>query len=480
MQTTKALSVEALAPHNIEAEQVVLGSLLINNDINDAIVGLIEEDCFFDPVHREIYSRIISRINAGQLASPITLRTDLENYEPLKAIGGSGYLARMAGVNVSANFIKDYALILSDLKAKREILDQCRNSTDKIRDGKEGAAAIAMELETGVGIIAAATTTKPITRSYLSTMMGAITQINDAYQGITPAGVSTGLPQLDAKLGYMRAGNFILLAGRPAMGKTTVAQNIAFHAATNGTAVFIASLEMMGEELTVRFISKGLATQGINIPYNKLIKGDLTEFQMRQVVDESRRQEFIPIEIAERDVRDINKLRSAIRRAFQKFSGTTTPLGLVIIDYVQQLHSPKARSIYERVGDASDFCKSIAMEFAIPVIGLAQLSREVEKRDPPVPMLADLRESGKLEEDADAVLFCYRDEYYLQQKLDGLNGANLDLENEYRIALDRCRNGLQIIVGKQRSGPTGTVSAYMDAGCCHVTQDRSGQAGHLI
>jgi replicative DNA helicase len=211
-----------------------------------------------------------------------------------------------------------------------------------------------------------------------------------------------------------------------------------------------------------------------------MIQGRLSEAEMRLVIEESRRQVGLPIHYAEREARDMRKLRSAIRRARQVMSDTETPLGLIVIDYIQQLTHPDARSIYDRASMASDFAKGIAMDFGVPVLALAQLSRQVENRDPPVPMLSDLRESGKIEEDADVVFFTYRDAYYLQRKLDALGNNDIEKEADLRAALDMCRNNIDLIIAKQRSGPTRTVQAYIRPELCQVSKDRAEYAGDLI
>ncbi len=467
-------------PHNIEAEQQLLGALLTNNDTFATTADLVSADAFFDPVHREIYERIKSRVDVGQIASPVTLKADLEGHEGLRQLGGVRYLARLAGSAVATFAARDYAQVIVDLKAKRDLLDATIQVREAVRDGSKTAIDIAIDLENRAGSVASKSSAKPLIRSHLSTLIGAVTSINNAYSGVAEPGISTGLPQLDKQLGGLRPGNLVVLAGRASMGKTSLAQNIAFHAAQNGIGVFFGSLEMVGEELAPRFISKGLATRGREIPYSRMISGHLSEREMRDVVEEAKRQEALPIQVGERDIREITRVRTAVKRAHQVFADTPTPLGLVVIDYVQRMESKTARSAYERVSQATDACKSLAMELNLPVIALAQLSRAVESRDVPIPMLSDLKESGSLEEDADVVMFCYREAYYLKRKIDALDGSDLEEENDLRLALSNCEHNLDIIVAKQRSGPVGTVRAYTKIGLCHVTADMAGEGGRMI
>jgi len=246
-------------PHNIEAEQQLLGALLLSNDRLDRVTDLIRAEHFYEPLHADIFDRIVGRVNAGQIASPVTLRSDLQNHPALKELGGPAYLVRLAGGSVSSFAARDYAQTIVDSASKRKLLEIGLRAQELIQAGEQSASEIAIEIETTAGAVAASSEVRPLVRSHALTVTGAVREINNAYAGVTPPGISTGLPQLDNALGFMRAGNLIVLAGRPSMGKTSVAQNIAYHAAVNGTGVFFGSFEMLGEELTNRFLSLGLA-----------------------------------------------------------------------------------------------------------------------------------------------------------------------------------------------------------------------------
>lgn len=418
----------------------------------------------------------------GQLASPVTLKTAMEAHTGLSELGGPKYLASLAGSAISTFAIGEYAALIADLHSKRVLLDHIRDAAERIRIGQEGVTAISARLESRAGAVAGKNATKPLIRSHLSTMIGAVSEINDAYHGIKLPGISTGVPQLDQKLGGgLRSGQFILLGGRPAMGKTSVAQNIAYHCAINGVAVFFGSMEMMGEELGKRFLSKGLAERNIRIPYLNMIRGHLSEKEMRAVVEEAQRQEGLPISVAEREVREETRLRSAVRRAQQHYADSATPLGLIVLDYLQLIQSEKATRTYDRISAASDTCKSLAMEMGLPVLALSQLSRKVEERDTPMPMLSDLRESGKLEEDADVVMFCYRDAYYLEQKIKiAEREGDAEKVMAMRADLNATRHSLDLLIEKQRSGPTGSIQAFLEPEYCHMAPDRSEYEGDLI
>jgi len=471
---------ELVQPHSVEAEQQVLGALLVNNSLFQKVSDILTSEIFYDPVHAKIFEAIVDKIEAGNIASPVTLRPVFDNYAPLNELGGPVYLVRLAGASISSNFIRDYCEMVSDLSIKRQILENITDAKERVIQGSENSTSIALGIETKAGALLSVSKLKPIIRTHMSAVVGAVNRINDSYTGKKEPGISTGIPQLDDKLGFFRSGQMIVLAGRPAMGKTTVAQNFAWTAMQNGIGVFFGSLEMTGEELATRFLSKGLAESGIKIPYHNMTAGRISEAEMRNVVEEAKRQESLPLIVSEREVRECSKMRSAVRRAQQKLEESGTPLGLVIIDYVQKMSHDRFYKPIDIVGAASDLCKSLAMDLNLPVIALGQLNRTVEARDPPVPMLSDLRESGKLEEDADVALFCYREAYYLQRQIDALKGGDVERENDLRFLLSSVQNNIDIIVSKQRSGPTGTVKSYIEPGLCHVHKDKSAFVGELI
>jgi replicative DNA helicase len=473
---------QRVPPHDIEAEQQLLGAILANNDSYAKVVDLISAKTFFDPIHQRIWSVIETKIDAGHLASAVTLKPAFENDEGMKELGGVRYLARLVGVSIASFAVRDYATIIADMAAKRVLIEHIQKADNDLSKGELSASEIAVSLENSAGAVASTSSIKPMTQSYISTVIKSVSDINATYMGEKPAGLSTGIRQLDQKLsGGFRPGEFIVLAGRPSMGKTSVAQNIAFNVAQQGRAVFFASLEMLAPALVNRFLSLGLAQKGNKIPYTKLTSGDLTESQMRQIVEEAQAQQELPIEFAEREQREVRQLKSAARRAKQKFADTKTPLGLIVIDYLQLIDVLAAKSIYERVSTASDVCKSIANEFELPVVALSQLSRNVEMRDPPMPQLSDLRESGRLEEDADVVMMTYRDEYYTEKRLESaIASGNRDEEIDLRTVLDRQRGKLDIFIPKQRGGATGMVSAWSNMACCHVYADRSQEEGQLL
>jgi replicative DNA helicase len=471
---------DAPQPHNIEAEQGVLGCLLTDNDALTRVSDILEAAQFYDPLHGEIFSLISNMIDEGRTASPITIKSAMDRHPGLEELGGPAYLVRLGVTAPPSSMIREYAEIVVDLSAKRQILDLCEQARDEIASGRKPASAVSAELEVGVGQVAATTTTRPLVQSHLRGLTSAVAMANEGYQGgAGSVGVTTGIDGLDKKLGKLRKGQMILMAGRSSMGKTSVAQAVIYAAARARTGVFFASLEMSREELSHRFISLGCMTnRGAKIPYSRITSGHLTEDEFRTVVDEAKAQEGLPIFTGERECRDMMKMRSAARQAQRQFERMGAELGLVVIDYAQLLTSRKARSSYDRVSEASDFIKTLAMDLDVPVIALSQLSRGVEQRDPPVPQLSDLRESGKLEEDADVVLLLYRAEYYLQRELE--RARSEDDRVDLQVQLDRARGALDVIIAKQRNGPTGRVRAYLQPEYCWVGEEKPLTDGDLI
>lgn len=798
-------------PHNTEAEQQVLGIILLHNDHLER--ANVTEASFYDPVHAELFKRMKAKIEAGELVSPVTMKSAVEGITGLSDLGGPRYLVRLAAAAISAGSIGDYGALVGDLSAKRAILNITQEATARIMDGSQGAAEIGMWLEMKAGAVLSRTSARRLVRSFLSAATSALDQINDAYMNERPPGTPTGIRQLDRQISNMRPGQMIVLGGRPSMGKaqpldepvltlrgwvkmgdlrigdqlasvdgqpsvvtgifpqgvrpvsrvtfsdgrwtrccpdhlwtvescsrfhgqrivstqrlgemvrmrryksrlwvpsqanqygkrphsalmdawllgyllgnggltrdsvivstadpemisriaaaigpdhtiahvdkydyritgngqsnevlnclrlfrlsgkgshekfvpqqflhadqatrlgvlrglmdsdgwvekhgtvrfasssrklaehvaylarslggtatintketfivadgvrtqhrdshvvnirmvdastiftlrrkaervkrrfephlnvvsvepdgeaeqqciavshpsqlyitrdfivthnTSVAQNIALNVAEGGRGVFFGSLEMVGEELAPRMISRGLYAQGLDVPYSRMLRGELTPDEMRAYILETKRQADLPILIGEREVRDVAAFRSAARRAQQSFADTDTPLGLIVVDYVQQLATTEGKSTYDRASAGSDMVKTLAMQMGVPVLALAQLSRAVEMRDPPVPNLSDLRETGKLEEDADVVIFCYRDSYYLERKIEHVKGTDTEKENDLRAKLSYVQDQIDLIVAKQRSGAIGTVTAFASLPHCHVGSDRVG------
>lgn len=444
--------------HNIEAEQQLLGAILLDNSRLD--LSQISPDWFYDNTHADILRAIMARIEAGRLVSPVTIKDDLASHEGLKELGGPRYLARLAGASISGFAFKEYALVIREAWARRSMLEALRLSHEAIENSNDGPsleAALGF-VEGQVSEVMAAASSKPLTQSWISVQVEAIQQIVDAKNSEGVTGTSTGLPSLDRKIGGMAAADMIVLAGRPSMGKTAIALDVAWRIAQSGKGVFFASLEMPATQLVPRFVSSMLAARGIEIPYFQIRTGRLTDEELQQVAGVMQDFQWLPMEIAEKDCRSLPRLKSAARRAQKQLAARDMPLGAIFIDYLQLLEDPSAKSDYQRVSQASSAVKSLAVTMGVPVVVLSQLNRQVEMREPPIPKLSDLRESGRIEEDADLILLAYRPEYYIQKSLDELGQGRTEDRVDLEAALSSCRNHLQILIPKARGGPTGAVN----------------------
>lgn len=464
---------------NIEAEQQLLGALLNDNDSLDKVSDLVFERHFFEPLHGRLFTTISEYITAGRIASPITIKGAYERDDALKELGGPAYLARLSGAAISSFAIRDYAEIIVDAASKRDVLASCEKARQAVQGGAAPASKIAMDLEADAARVAAITTTRPLVETHLRGVMSAIHEMNEAYQTDgASAGVPTGIDRLDQKT-KLRRGQMVLLAARSSMGKTSVAQSIIFNAASNRLGVFLGSLEMTRSDIANRFLSLGLYRRtGKRVPYSRMATGQMSEDEFRAVVEESKKQEALPILTGERECRDMTKMRSSVRQAQRRFEQMGVPLSLVVLDYVQLMTGSKARNGYERVSDASDYIKNLAMDLDVPVLALSQLSRGVEQRDPPIPHLSDLRESGKLEEDADVVIMLYREAYYLRRKAESAGDEDARAEAHYR--LQSVRHDLDFLIEKNRGGPTGKVRAFMQEDVCWIGNDRPQSDGDLL
>lgn len=457
------------APHNIEAEQALLGALLVNNDVFDRVASIIEAHHFYDPLHGRIFETAARRIQKNALATPVTLKPFFEGDPGMAEIGGPAYLARLAGAAVSIFNARDYAQTIYDLALRRDL----------IRIGEEisgKAAAIDVESEPADQIVEAEQQLYTLAekgkyeggfQSFLKAATEAVEVANAAYQrdgGL--AGLSTGLIDMDRKLGGLHPSDLIILAGRPSMGKTSLATNIAFNiakayrkgeladgseGAVDGGCVGFFSLEMSAEQLATRVLS-----EQSEVPSEKIRRGEMDEDEFRRFVEAARDLERIPLYIDDTPALPISTLAARARRLKR-----THGLDALFVDYLQLVRPASAKdSRVNEVSEITQGLKAIAKELNIPVIALSQLSRQVESRDDKRPQLADLRESGSIEQDADVVMFVYREAYYAQKdKPDEENFAEIEQWQEKMAAI---YNRAEIIIGKQRHGPTGTVDVFFE------------------
>lgn len=454
---------QEVLPHNVEAEQQLLGAILTSNDVYDRISSLVKPEHFFDPVHQRIYERASARIQKNALASPVTLKPFFEDDEGLKELGGPAYLVRLAGAAISAYAARDYAQMIYDLAVRRELIGLGRDIAAR-------AAKVEVDSEPKDQIIDAEQKLYKLGeqgvaergfQSFLKAVTDAVNVANAAYQrdgGLS--GISTGLVDLDKKLGGLNPSDLLILAGRPSMGKTSLATNIAFNIAKahrrgrlpdggegsiEGGVVGFFSLEMSAEQLAARILS-----EASEIPSEQIRRGDMSEGEFRRFVEAAKSLESCPLYIDDTPALPISQVAARARRLKR-----THGLDVLIIDYLQLLKGSSKENRVQEVSEITQGLKAIAKELNIPVIALSQLSRQVESREDKRPQLSDLRESGSIEQDADVVMFVYRDEYYKEREKPG--DHELEKMAQWQSVMEQVHGKAEVIIGKQRHGPIGTV-----------------------
>ncbi|MEM1301382.1 MAG: replicative DNA helicase [Pseudomonadota bacterium] len=451
-------------PHSIEAEQQLLGAILTNNDLYDRIASIIGPQHFYDPVHAKIFETAAARITKNALASPVTLKAFLEDDPGLAELGGAAYLARLAGAAISAFAARDYAQMIYDMAIRRELIAVGRDIADRATRmdvTSEPREQIVMAEQTLYSLAEQGQADSGF-QSFLKAVTDAVQVANAAYQrdgGL--AGVSTGLIDMDKKLGGLHRSDLLILAGRPSMGKTSLATNIAFNVAkaykkgvthdgsegaVNGGVVGFYSLEMSAEQLAARILS-----EASEVPSEQIRRGDMTEAEFRRFVEAAKALESCPLFIDDTPALPISQLAARARRLKR-----THGLDVLIVDYLQLVRPASAKdSRVNEVSEITQGLKAIAKELDIPVIALSQLSRQVESREDKRPQLSDLRESGSIEQDADVVMFVFREEYYKEREKPG--DHDLEAMAKWQDEMEKLHGRAEVIIGKQRHGPIGTV-----------------------
>lgn len=429
-------------PHNFEAEQVLLGAILLNNGAHSAASEIVQAAHFADPLHGRLFDMLGRLIERGQVATPFTLKTFAETDDDLKRAGGSAYIAKLAAASVHGHDAAQFARTIRDCHVRRSIIAGCDEAMVRAyREDDEATAAEQVEqLEHRLYEIAEGSGSdgfKPFKNGLAQALKSA--EAAHANNGGL-VGVPSGLRSLDDLLGGFQRSHLIVLAARPGMGKTALATNIAFHAANlPETTVGFFSLEMSSEELSHRILA-----EQAGVPSDAIKRGKLTAAQMDRVIGVTSKIESLPLFSDDCGTLTVAGLRTRARRLKR-----THGLNLIVVDYIQLMQSA-GRQKENRVQEVSEITrglKTVAKELDVPVIALSQLSRNVEGRTDKRPLLSDLRDSGSIEQDADVVAFIYREEYY--RKL-----ANQDASD--------VRGQAELIIAKQRHGPTGMVKLSFD------------------
>jgi replicative DNA helicase len=450
-----ASSEEKKLPSNIEAEQSLIGSVLVNNDIIDEISNIVNSGKFFDPIHRKIYEVVENLNNKGMIANPITLKNYFENDAGLTEVGGVDYLVKLTRFSSSIKQAIDYAKIIHEMYVKRELILISDGISDQAKDDQteKSGENIIEDAEKSLFDLAER-------GNFSQTFMKFNQAVDQTIEMATLAmksehgiiGVPTGLTDLDQKLGGLHNSDLIIIAGRPSMGKTALATNIAFYAAKNiqennekGSIAFF-SLEMSSEQLSTRILS-----EQAKISSHQIRTGKASEETLNRYIETSRNIYDLPLYIDETPAIAISTLSNRARRIKRLFG-----LKLLIVDYIQLMktNSNRMDGRVQEISEITQGLKALAKELNVPVVALSQLSRAVEQRDEKKPQLSDLRESGSIEQDADVVIFVFREEYYLERKKP--KEGTIEFA-EWQSKMSEIHGGAELILGKHRHGSTGVV-----------------------
>ncbi len=454
------------APHNIEAEQALLGAILVNNESLDRVSGFLDTSHFYDPLHGQIFEVTQKLIGAGKQATPITLRTFFETAEPIdKDLTVPQYLGRLAAHATTIINAHDYGRTIYDLAVRRALImigeDLVNTAYDspvdlpperQIQEAESQLYSLAESGKYGQGF-----------QTFGQALTTAIEMANAAYQRDGHlSGLSSGLSDLDGRMGGLQKSDLIVLAGRPSMGKTALATNIAFNVAkafreelqpdgtrkaVDGGVVGFFSLEMSAEQLAARILS-----EQAEIPSEKIRRGMISEEEFRRLVAVSQQMSRIPLYIDQTGGISIAQLAARARKLKRQHG-----LGLLVVDYLQLLSGSSKSAQANRVQEITEITtglKALAKELEVPIIALSQLSRQVEQREDKRPQLSDLRESGSIEQDADVVMFVFREEYYVERTKPSEGTAEF---TEWQQKMMMVSGKAEVIIGKQRHGPVGSV-----------------------
>ena len=447
-------------PSNIEAEQALIGSILINNDIIDEISNVVNHENFYDPLHSKIYNLIENLHNKGMIANPITLKNSFENDAALSEIGGTEYLVKLTRFSSSVKQSIDYAKIVHEKFVKRELVQISETLSDEAVDetiDKTGENII-QDTEKSLFDLAERGTFHQSFLKFNQALDQTIEMATNAMKsdhGIV--GVPTGLNDLDERLGGLHRSDLVIIAGRPSMGKTALATNIGYYAAkkilddNKKSSIAFFSLEMSSEQLSTRILS-----EQSKIKSNDIRRGKVTEEEFNRLIETSRNIHDLPLYIDETPAIAISTLSNRARRIKRLFG-----LDLIIVDYIQLMTTSSKRydGRVQEISEITQGLKALAKELSVPVLALSQLSRAVEQRDDKKPQLSDLRESGSIEQDADVVMFVFREEYYLERKEPKLGTIE---HGEWQAKMNEIIGSADIIIGKQRHGPTGNIQVEFE------------------
>ncbi len=458
------------APHNIDAEQALLGAILVNNDAFYRVSDFLEAQHFFEPIHQKIFDLTSQLVRAGKVASPVTLKTFLPGDADIGGLTVNQYLARLAAEATTVINAQDYGRTIYDLSVRRSLIVIGEDIVNEAYDAPVDFAPAKQieEAERKLYEVAESGRYEGGFQAFSHAITTAVDLAAKAYQRDGKlSGISSGLSDLDHKMGGLQPSDLIIVAGRPGMGKTALATNIAYNIAkawegevrpdghistVNGGIVGFFSLEMSADQLATRILA-----ERTGIPSSTIRRGGINEADFEVIRDVSLELQQMKFFVDDTGGLSIAQLVARARRLKRQRG-----LDMLVIDYIQLLSGSSKRASEGRVQEITEITtslKALAKELSVPIIALSQLSRQVENRDDKRPQLSDLRESGSIEQDADVVLFVYREEYYLQSKEPR---PGTEEHAKWMVEMAAVHGKAEVIIGKQRHGPTGTVPLQFD------------------
>src|ERR1700738_2689561 len=459
------------APHNIEAEQALLGAILVNNDAFYRVSDFLEPKHFFEPIHQTIFETAGSLIRMGKIATPVTLKTFVPAETDIGGMTVGQYLARLAAEATTIINAQDYGRTVYELALRRDLIRIGEDMVNVAFDAPVDFAPRAQieDAERRLYELAESGRYDGGFQRFAQALTVAVDMAAKAFQRDGKlSGIATGLRDLDVKMGGLQHSDLIILAGRPGMGKTALATNLAYNVAkawrgevkadgrvesVDGGIVGFFALEMSAEQLATRIIS-----EQTEIPSNRIRRGEIETGDFDRIAEAAREMETIPLYIDETGGLSIAQLAARARR-LKRQKG----LDLLGLDYIQRVPGSGKRAAEGRVQEVTEITtslKALAKELNVPILALSQLSRQVESRDDKRPQLSDLRESGSIEQDADVVIFVFREEYYLANKEPRAGTPEYE---KWQLDMSLVHGKAEIIIGKQRHGPTGTVELQFEA-----------------
>ena len=467
-------------PHNLEAEQALLGAILVNNEAAQKVQSFLLAEHFFESVHGRIYESILRLMDKNQLADPVKLKPYFEEDESLHDVGGAQYLVRLAASAATIINAEDYGRAIYDLALRRSLIQIGEDMVNDAYDAPVDTEASEQisEAEKQLFDLAELGQVDGGAQPFSRALRVAVEHIENAYKDPDSlSGITTGLSSVNAMMGGLHNSDLVILAGRPAMGKTALATNIAFNAAkrwaedleaghdmdrSKGAVVAFFSLEMSADQLAARILSdrSNLFYEGHKpIQSHDMRQGKLDEAQFEAIARAAMELEDTPLFIDDTPALSISALRTRARRLKRQHK-----MGLVVVDYLQLLRGSgtggASESRVQEISEITRGLKSLAKELHVPVIALSQLSRQVEQRENKRPMLSDLRESGSIEQDADMVMFVFREEYYKEK--DQPSEGETEKFAQWQADMEQLYGKAELIIGKQRHGPVGTVKLSFD------------------